>query len=606
MTSNGAGSRETPLFAARLVTAIIQAGALYALTEAALQPRSWPATESQLFVALLLVSAYIPLLFLLGLGQIRARALVTWTALATVIIAGLGYHDAARGEVASYAAREIFWPSYRLWLTAAAGLFIAHVLVVASIVERRFVPSYARHFEIAWKQGVQVAFAAAFVGVFWGVLYLGAGLFKLVDIDFFERLIEHRWFAYPTTALALAVAVHVTDVQLSLIRGIRVVALALLSWLLPVLAAILLGFLGVLPFISLTPLWRTHFATGLLLIAAGLLVLLINCCYQDGAAEQVNARIKRLAGTLGAIELAPVVGLAAWALWLRVAQYGWTVDRILAAAVIVIAGCYAVGYMSAAVRAPIWLKRVEITNFAAAYVSLTLMLALLSPLADPARLMVVNQLARLKSGSVAPEKFDFAALKFDGARWGAAALAELSQTKDGPAAAIISARAAAVLASTNQYAASLANSAPATAAELASRVVVYPEGRLLPPSFYDASYWSGTEHRLPICFETTGVKCSARYVRLRPGEAEVVLFLEGGDTFVFERDVAGQWRKAGQLSGEIYCSGVRQAFEHGDIELEPHTWPDLVVGGRRLTIVPPREDCPSAAAGPRPSIMEPK
>jgi hypothetical protein len=185
-------------------------------------------------------------------------------------------------------------------------------------------------------------------------------------------------------------------------------------------------------------------------------------------------------------------------------------------------------------------------------------------------------------------------------------LAELSQTKDGPAAAIISARAAAVLASSNQYAASLANSAPATAAELASRVVVYPAGRLLPPSFYDASYWSGTEHPLPTCVETTGVKCSARYVRLRPGEAEVVLFLEGGNTFVFERDIAGQWRKTGQLSGGIYCGGARQAFEHGDIELEPHAWPDLVVGGQRLTIVPPREDCPSAAAGPRPLVMEPK
>jgi Domain of unknown function (DUF4153) len=593
MTSNGARSREALVFAARVLTAIIQADALYALTEAAVQPRSWPATEPQFFVPLLLISAYIPLLVLLGLGQIRARPLATWIAFATMIIAGLGYHGAGRGEVSSYTAEEIFWPSYRLWLALGAGLFIAHVLVVDSIVERRFVPSYARHFETAWKKGVQVAFAAAFVGVLWGVLYLGAGLFNLVDIDFFERLIEHRWFAYPATTLALAMAVHVTDVQPSLIRGIRVVALALLSWLLPVLAAILVGFLGVLPFISLAPLWKTHFATGLLLIAAGFLVLLINSCYQDGAAEQANARIKRLAGTIGAVELTPVVGLAAWALWLRVAQYGWTVDRILAAAVIVVAGCYAVGYMSAAVRAPIWLKRIEITNFAAAYVSLTLMLALLSPLADPARLMVANQLARLKSGAVAPERFDFAALKFDGARWGAAALAELSQTKDGPAAVMISARAARALASTNRYVASLATHAPPTAAELAHRVVVYPEGRILPPSFYDASYWLGTEHRFPICFEATGVKCSARYVSLRPGEAEVILFLDGENTSVFERDVTGQWRKTAQLSGEIYCGGVRQALEQGDLELEPHTWPDLVVGGQRLTIVPSRRGCRS-------------
>ena len=253
--------------------------------------------------------------------------------------------------------------------------------------------------------------------------------------------------------------------------------MTLFSWLLPLVAIILLGFLASLPFISLAPLWQTHFATALLLAEIALLVLLINACYQDGAAEKSTSRIKRWAGTLGAIELVPLAGLAIWALSLRVGQYGWSAERIMAAAILVVASCYALGYASALVLSPSWLKRIEAANFATAYVVLALILALFSPIADPARLMVADQVARLKSGVLAADKFDFVALKFDGARWGAAALAELGQAKDGAEAPVIAAKAAQALAATNRYVANQNNATHRTPEELAARVTVFPGGK---------------------------------------------------------------------------------------------------------------------------------
>lgn len=424
---------ESSILLARISTALVQAAALYLLTGAAMSERSWPATDPRVFVPLILATTLVPLIILLGLGKIRARPLAIWAAIAAAFIVGLGFHDATRGRIA--VGDDMLWPSFQLCLTLSAALFVAHVLVVDSIIERRLVPPYARHFDTAWKQGVQAVLAVIFVGVFWGVLHLGAGLFKLIGIDVFDWLIDQRGFALPATTLALAVAIHATDVQPSLIRGARSVALTLFTWLLPLLVVILLGFLGSLPFISLTPLWNTRFATTLLLVSAGLLVFLINSCYQDGAAEQTASRLKRLAGTIGAIELVPLVGLAIGGLSLRVGQYGWTPDRILAAAVTVVLACYALGYASTAIRAPAWLKRVEITNLVTAYVFLALVIALFSPIADPARLMVASQVARLESGAVAPDDFDFAALKFDGAKWGAAALAHFSQANGTPDAA---------------------------------------------------------------------------------------------------------------------------------------------------------------------------
>jgi hypothetical protein len=590
LAGDGAKDRDIIVFVVRVLIAVVQATALYLLTDAAAKPPVWPATEPQIFVPLLLVSVYVPIFILLGLGQMRARPLAVWAALAAVLIIGLGYHDAVRGRAALDAAQEVFWPSYRLWIALWMSLFVAHVLVVDSVIERRLIPPYTRHFDTAWKLGLQAVLAVVFVGVFWGVLQLGAGLFKLVEIDFFRRLIEHRWFSIPATTLALAVSLHVTDIQPSLIRGTRSVALTLLSWLLPLLAVILLGFLGSLPFISLAPLWKTHFATALLLIAAGLLVFLINSCFQDGAAERTNSRIKRLAATVGAIELVPLVGLAAWALSLRVGQYGWTVQRITAAAVIGIAACYAIGYASAAVRAPSWLKRLEITNLVTAYVFLAFVLALFSPLADPARLMVASQVARLKSGVVRPEKFDFAALKFDGARWGAAALAELSQGKDSADAENVATRARQALSAANRYSANQPAGSPPTAEEMAERVAVYPAGRSLPAQFFETSFWPASA--IPWCLKGKTVKCVARFITLHPGDAEAIVFLEPGIGYVFEQDPSGQWRKTGQVVGAINCGLVRQGIEHGEFRLDAHSLPDLVIGDQSLTISPLPRPCP--------------
>lgn len=568
------------VFVSRILVATVQAAALYFLTEAAIAPRSWPATQPALFVPMFLVFSYVPLLLLLGLGQVRTRALAIWAAIALAVLVGLGCHDALRGRVAAFHGQETLWPSMPLLLALTGSLFVAHVLVIDSIHERRWLTSYPRHFDTAWKFGVQCALAVAFVGVFWGVLHLGAGLFRLVDIGYFQRLIEKRWFVFPATALAAAVAIHLTDVQPALIRGARSMALTLFSWLLPLLAAILLGFLASLPFTSLAPLWRTHFATALLLVAASLLVFFINSCYQDGEAERARSGIQRIAAMIGAVELAPLVALGAWALALRVGQYGWTVERILAAAVIVALACYAIGYAGAVVRSPAWMKRIEITNLVTAYVVPALVIALFSPIADPARLMVADQVSRLHSGAVSPDKFDFRSLKFDGARWGAAALEQLAHTKAGPQAATITRLAAQAQASTSRY--DGRGSQPLVSAdEMSQRVAVYPAGRTLPLQFFDDAFVLEHDMQQPYCTSGGGQSCIARFVSLHEGQPEAVIFIDStsiGYT-LFEQDAAGHWRRTGQLRGALACPNLREQIKNGEFRLQPHPWPDLEIGG---------------------------
>ena len=89
-----------------------------------------------------------------------------------------------------------------------------------------------------------------------------ARLFALIDIDEFTRLLEQPWLIIPTITAAFSLAVHVTDVRVELLRGIRTLGLTLLSWLLPPMTVVAGGFLAALAFTGLQPLWAASSRPG--------------------------------------------------------------------------------------------------------------------------------------------------------------------------------------------------------------------------------------------------------------------------------------------------------------------------------------------------------
>jgi hypothetical protein len=85
----------------------------------------------------------------------------------------------------------------------------------------------------------------------------------------------------------------------------------------------------------------------------------------------------------------------------------------------------AAGYAVAALSPGRALARIELCNVGAVILGVLVVLALFTPLLDPARISVASQVARLHAGQVTPEQFDFAYLRFAGGRYGAEALATL-------------------------------------------------------------------------------------------------------------------------------------------------------------------------------------
>ena len=84
-----------------------------------------------------------------------------------------------------------------------------------------------------------------------------------------------------------------------------------------------------------------------------------------------------------------------------------------------------------------------------------------------------------------------------------------------------------------------------------------------------------------------------RFIMLRPGDAEAILFLDGGSGHILQTDASGRWHESGHLSGALYCASVRQALGRGEFSIEPHPSPDLVIGNLRLDIDPPLGRCPN-------------
>ena len=209
------------------------------------------------------------------------------------------------------------------------------------------------------------------------------------------------------------------------------------------------------------------------------------------------------------------------------------------------------------------------------------MAALFSPLMDPARLSVASQMARLDSGKVGADKFDFEYLRFQGARYGQAALQELTMRNTGPDAAVIRARATAMLMRENRF------DETGALSDVAINLTVRPAGVTLPASFLQQD-WSqaGPGWRLPACLKRAGQQCDAYAMDFDgDGRQEVLLISNdprASSVLLAEKEEGG-WYARGQIPTEILrCRPLRDKLQAGQFTLVPPKVQELEVDGQRV------------------------
>jgi Domain of unknown function (DUF4153) len=567
------------LAARRLLVAALQGAALWFLQQAAME-KQWPATDEELFNLLLAVALFVPFIAVAGLGNLRPKSLIAWLVVATLLCAGLGFHAVHREGHSARLSFHLFDDWLPFLFSLAILIFIAHSLVRAADSDRRWIARFPTYFDVAWHHATQLGLAILFVGAFWIVLALGAWLFRLIGITIFTTIIEESWFWIPATTLAASMALHLTDSRTAMVRGARTLVLGMLSWLMPILVLIGLAFLVALPFTGLEPLWNTRYATFSLLAASVLLILLINSHFQDGDPENNRPGVLLYARLIAAVMLTPLVVLAAIGLALRVEQYGWTPSRVVAAAVVIAVACHAAGYLVAVVRSGIALSDLPITNVLSAMTIVALMIALMTPLADPARLSVADQVGRLLAGRVPLEKFDFAFLQRHSGRYGQAALARLKAGAPGLDPAKVEKRANAAV---GVYA---PLPPPTEATRRANIRMVRPADATLPADFLQVNWQDFKQNwRLPSCLTWPNRSCEGFLVDLTgDSEPEIVLF-DGSHAVVFTRDAAGKWTLAGEIAN-LHCKGAIEALRSGNFETVPSAFKDIQANGARWPVTP--------------------
>jgi hypothetical protein len=293
---------------------------------------------------------------------------------------------------------------------------------------------YARLHRHAWTDAVIGAASLAFTGVTFLLAWLIATLFDVIGIEAIKDLLQEEWFGWMLAGFAFGSAVGILRERDALVATLQKLVMVVFAVLAPVLAVALAAFLLSLPFTGLKGLWESDVpATPMLLLAGAGAILLVNAVIGDGRDERSPNSWLQRAGIILLICILPLAVLAALSMGQRISQYGWTPERIWGVVAIAIAIAY-----GAAAWWAVYKGRKEFdeplrplqTKLAIGLCVLALFLAL--PILDFGAISARSQLARLESGQVKQEEFDWTAMAFDFGPAGRKRLVDIA--RQGPAA----------------------------------------------------------------------------------------------------------------------------------------------------------------------------
>jgi len=319
----------------------------------------------------------------------------------------------------------------------AAGVVataLALPLFQAGFLKTRLRTPYADIYHHIWTDAISAAGALAFTGISWVALAILSQLFLLLKIDFIRDIMDDGWFGWTYSGLAFGAALGTLRNQLKILATLQSVVLLVLSLLAVPLAVGLVIFLLASAISGPQVLWEaTRNATPTLLAcAAGAFVLASVIVRQTDDAMTRN-RVMRIAAYALAIVMLPLAVFAAVSLGLRLNQYGLAPERLWGLVAVLVACAWGAGYWGALIRGRKagWAKKLREANFLLALATCVLGLFLALPILDFGRISAGNQLHRLESGKVTPDKFDYAALRWDFGDAGKRALTRLAKSPNG-------------------------------------------------------------------------------------------------------------------------------------------------------------------------------
>lgn len=504
-----------------------------------------------------------------------------WGWLAIVLIATLGMSGWLKWQIdgmSPWRAEKALWDfgCYLLLMGVMLLPWIQQSLRVHNDITR-----YSYFYQSVWHNVLVLLVIFITNGLTWLVLLLWSELFKLVGITFFKTLFfSSDWFIYLTLGLVTALAVILARTQSRLIDSIQKLFTLIATGLLPLVSLLTLLFIITLPFAGLNAISRHISAAGLLLTLAFLQLLLMAVVRDPQKASIPWAGPLRYLIKTALLVTPLYVLIAAWALWLRVAQYGWTAERLHGALAVVVLLVWSLGYFVSIVwrkgQNPLVLQGK--VNLAVSLLVLVILVLLNSPVLDSMRISVNSHMARYQSGKNTPDQVSIYMLEQSG-RYGRAALESLKSDveymKDPKR------RRSLLMAFDGVQRLQQRISEKA----LADNVLIAP-GSGKP----DATFWSAVMKNLynaMICIEK-GACVLVEQDLNSDGRAEWILFAFNSERYIvygFDPDKK-EWQELTMslLPREITKEKLLTAAKEGKLGTKPKAWRDLTVDGETLDL----------------------
>ncbi|EOQ54424.1 MULTISPECIES: DUF4153 domain-containing protein [Escherichia] len=503
-----------------------------------------------------------------------------WGWLAIVLIATLGMSGWLKWQIdgmSPWRAEKALW-DFGCYLLLMGMMLLPWIQ--QSLRERNDNTRYSYFYQSVWHNVLILLVIFIANGLTWLVLLLWSELFKLVGITFFKTLFfTTDWFIYLTSGLVTALAVILARTQSRLIDSIQKLFTLIATGLLPLVSLLTLMFIITLPFTGLSAISRHISAAGLLLTLAFLQLLLMTIVRDPQKASLPwTGPLRCLIKT--ALLVAPLyVLVAAWALWLRVAQYGWTTERLHGVLVVVVLLVWSLGYFVSIV----WRKGQNPlvfqskVNLTVSLLVLAILVLLNSPVLDSMRISVHSHMARYQSGKNTPDQVSIYMLEQSG-RYGRAALESLKSDagymKDPKRAWNLL-----MAFDGEQHLQQVSEKA------LADNVLIAP-GSGKP----DATFWSALikeRYNVMTCIEKDACVLVEQDLN-SDGRAERILFAFNDERYVvygFDPDKK-EWQELAMsvLPREITKEKLLTAAKEGKLGTKPKTWRNLTVDGETLDL----------------------
>lgn len=384
----------------------------------------WPSTDQVWFVGLVTFAISFPLLTLLSVTKTNIIATTKYLLPFTLLLSALGGYVGYQLEPLEFVDNNFV--IFIFCFTALIAAFKALMYIQQYLSNEDI--SYSSLFKLSWRNFIIFGECWLFVLIFWGILQLGAGLFSVLGIYFFYELLQQSWFVIPILTFAFGFAIMVFRNTISTVDSISTILQTLIKFLLPALIIVSLGFLATLPFTGLVSLWETGAGSLLLLWLQALTLFFVNSVYQDASHERPYHQFLHRLIFIG-VAILPIYSLISfYGLWLRVDQYGLTVDRCWAILICILLACFSFGYLIGIIKKrDAWLETLSTVNIAMGIIVLITMLLVNSPLLNFQSLSVSSQISRLDDGKITIDDFDYKYFQRSLGRQGYLALQELKK-----------------------------------------------------------------------------------------------------------------------------------------------------------------------------------